>query len=115
MATPDDKIIAERLRRVREFLGLSQQQVADWVKISRPAVSEIEGGRRRVSAAELARFADLYKYPVEYFLGVDQPVDQSISVLTRTVKDLSENDQEEVLRFAEFLKHYGAARRSQAR
>jgi transcriptional regulator with XRE-family HTH domain len=112
MATPDDRVIAERLRQVREFLGLSQQQVADWVKISRPAVSEIEAGRRRVSAAELARFAGLYKYPVQYFLGADQPIDQSISVLTRAVQDLSEGDQKEVLRFAEFLKHYGAARRS---
>jgi transcriptional regulator with XRE-family HTH domain len=53
------KQIASRLRLARENAGLSQGQVAKKMNLHRPTVSEIEAGRRRVSAEELARFAEL--------------------------------------------------------
>jgi transcriptional regulator with XRE-family HTH domain len=53
------KQIASRLRLARESAGLSQGQVAKKMNLHRPTVSEIEAGRRRVSAEELARFAEL--------------------------------------------------------
>lgn len=53
-------VIANRLRAAREAAGLSQGQVAKKLDLHRPTISEIEAGRRSVSAEELAEFARLY-------------------------------------------------------
>ena len=99
--------LAERLREVREYLGLSQQFVADNTRIPRVAISEIENGKRRVEALELEAFAAIYKHPVSYFLegALEQP--EAIRALAREAQGLTDKDREEVLRFAQFLKSYG--------
>ena len=51
--------IASRLRLARERAGLSQGQVAKLVAMHRPSVSEIEAGRRSVTAEELTKFAKI--------------------------------------------------------
>jgi transcriptional regulator with XRE-family HTH domain len=106
--------LAERLREAREYLGLSQQFVADHTRISRVAISEIENGRRRVEALELKALAGLYKYPVSYFLedNLEQP--ESIRALAREAQGLTDKDREEVIRFAQFLKNYGRSRHADA-
>jgi len=99
--------LAERLREAREYLGLSQQFVADHTAIPRVAVSAIENGRRKVDALELEALAALYKYPVTYFLegALEEPA--SVRALAREATELTERDREEVLRFAQFVKAYG--------
>ena len=52
--------IAERLRSAREVAGLTQGQAAKLLGLHRPTVSEIEAGRRKVSAEELGQFGDIY-------------------------------------------------------
>jgi len=100
------KQIAERLKQTREYLGLSQQIVADYVGIPRAAISAIESGKRKVDTLELEKFSKLYKYPVNYFYGEESEGDEpSVQLLARTAKDLTEKDREQVLRFAQFLKN----------
>jgi transcriptional regulator with XRE-family HTH domain len=53
-------LIAARIKAAREDAGLSQGQVALKLKMHRPTISEIEAGRRKVSAEEIAAFANLY-------------------------------------------------------
>lgn len=45
-------------RDLRKSHKLTQQQVADLMGIARPAVSEIEAGRRNLRCAELATLAE---------------------------------------------------------
>jgi transcriptional regulator with XRE-family HTH domain len=54
------KAIAARLSLARKQAGLSQAQVAKILKLHRPSISEIEAGRRSVSAEELIAFAKIY-------------------------------------------------------
>jgi transcriptional regulator with XRE-family HTH domain len=61
--------IAERIREARMLAGLSQGQVAKMLGMHRPSISEIEAGNRRVSAQELARFADVFDVSTAYLLG----------------------------------------------
>lgn len=100
--------IADRLRKTREYLGLSQEEVSNAVKIARPAISLIESGERKVDALELKKFAVLYHQTVGYFIdGVDEKgsdVPQEVAFLARTATQLAPEDQKELLRFAEFLK-----------
>jgi len=53
----DQPTLARRLRKAREDRGLTQQDAADALGISRTAVTQIEGGSRSVSTLELTRFA----------------------------------------------------------
>ncbi len=52
--------VGKRLREAREAAGLTQQQAADWLGIRRPAIAEIESGKRAVKSDELARLSSLY-------------------------------------------------------
>lgn len=105
------RAIGERVRHSREYLGLSQGEVAEVLGLSRPAISQIEAGRRKVSTLELAKLARLFGRPYEYFLGeVPEPVqDETSQALFRAARDLSDDDRRQVLQFAEFLRNAGRA------
>jgi len=108
MENDKSSILAERLRETREYLGLSQQAVADHIGIARAAISAIESGRRKVEALELEKLAQLYKHPLGYFYGESLPEDEkTVSLLARTAQELNETDRQQVLRFAQFLKNMG--------
>ena len=61
--------LGARLREIREYLGISQQNVAQATGIQRTAVSDIERGQRKVDSLELRKLSKLYRYPVSYLLG----------------------------------------------
>ena len=75
----------------------------------------MEAGKRKVSSLELKQLARLYKRPVTYFLAEDDEeqleglADDALRPLFRTTRELSEQDREQVLRFAQFLRHAGRA------
>ncbi len=99
--------LGQRLRDARKYLGLKQEEVATYLGIPRTALTDIENGQRRVEAIELTRLAKLYRQPVAYFTGEDEasaslPAD--IAHLARRAADLSQQDREELTRFAEYLR-----------
>jgi len=103
----DEQLLAARLKAAREFLGLSQEAVARWMGIPRASVSVIESGKRRVSAVELARFSTLYRVPVGDLLSAGPEAladDETIAALFRTARVLPDEDRQQVLQFARFLK-----------
>lgn len=103
----DEQLLAARLKAAREFLGLSQEAVAKWMGIPRASVSVIESGKRRVSAVELARFSTLYRVSVGDLLSAEPEAaddDETIAALFRTTRALPDEDRQQVLQFARFLK-----------
>lgn len=101
-----------RLRQAREFLGISQEAVADVLGVPRASVSAMESGRRKVSSLELRDLSRLYKRPLDWFYGAENdPIaeDETVSALFRATSNLNQEDKEQVLRFAEFLKGAGQA------
>lgn len=100
--------IAERLRQAREYVGLSQDEVAAALGISRPAVTNIESGTRKVEATELNVLANLYRRSLDFLMTGREPMPsgpEQLAFLARAIKGLSERDLDEVARFAEFLKY----------
>jgi Zn-dependent peptidase ImmA (M78 family)/transcriptional regulator with XRE-family HTH domain len=65
--------LGRRLREARARLELTQGEVALRLSIPRQAVSEIENGRRAVSATELFAFSRLYAIPPDDLLGETEP------------------------------------------
>lgn len=109
--TPEPVELGRRLREAREYLGLSQEQVADHLGIPRPSVSTIEAGKRRITFLELMRLAELYRRPLSFFSGEEEPdLDETTDALFRTAQELSSTDREQVLRFAQFLRTAGPAK-----
>lgn len=95
--------LAQRLRNAREYIGLLQEDVATALDIPRASVSAIESGKRRVSSLELRRLGRLYRRPVAWLLGEEGAEVDMDTPLYRATADLSDQDKEQVLRFAEFL------------
>ena len=103
----DRKQLGERLKEAREYLGFSQDQVATFLGVPRSAISLIEAGQRKVDAIELKKLAGLFKRPVSHFTGeeVEAIFDAAdVQHLARKVSSLSEDDREELNRFADFLR-----------
>lgn len=104
----ESTLLSERLRDTREYLKLTQQQVAEQTGIPRTAISEIEGGRRKVDSLELKKLARLYRYPVAYFLNEDLdaiPDEHALAALPRRVAGLNLKTEQmnQVMKFAQFL------------
>ena len=109
--------LGARLREIREYLGISQQNVAQATGIQRTAVSDIERGQRKVDSLELRKLSKLYRYPVSYLLGEsgDDEAAAPVTALARVFDDLAEQDRQEVLRFAEYLRYSAQVDRSERR
>lgn len=99
-----------RLRESREYMGFSQADVAEVLGVSRPAVSAIEAGRRRVTGLELKVLANLFQRSYAYFVGdnVEVEADETMSAIYRASRNLSEHDKQELRQFAEYLRSRGS-------
>ena len=108
MSNDDDrKMLSERLREAREYLGFSQEEVAGYLDVPRSALSLMETGQRKVDALELKKLAGLYKRQVGYF--TDEGADEEsfgadVAHLARKASQLSPEDRAELTRFADFLR-----------
>lgn len=63
------KQLVGRLRSARLEAGLTQKDVAIRIKKSQSYLSKVEMGEQRLDIIELKAFADLYKKPLDYFVG----------------------------------------------
>ena len=102
----DRKSLGRRLREAREYLDLSQDEVAQILDVPRTAISLIEAGRRRVDVIELQKLAEIYQCSVGYITGEDNAASQaakSVAHLARAAQKLTDRDRDELIRFAEFL------------
>lgn len=91
----DREKIASRLKEARVLAGLSQAQAADKLELQRPAISEIESGKRKVSADELILFANLYKVDTSWLLHEENEDD--LKFAARELSKLSQEDREKLL------------------
>ena len=92
--------VGERLKLARQQAGLSQAQVARMMSMHRPTISEIEAGRRRVPAEELAAFASAYGVSVAWLSGAadeDDELDDRVRLAARELAKLKPADLDRVL------------------
>ncbi|MEG0366821.1 MAG: helix-turn-helix transcriptional regulator [Coprobacillus sp.] len=58
--------IGERLKFLRMEAGLSQKDVAETLKMSKPIVSQYESDQRKPSLGKLIRFSRFYNASLDY-------------------------------------------------
>lgn len=99
-----DPNLGARLRESRELLQLTQAEVGQALGIQRTAVHAMEAGTRKVNAGELQQLARLYRRPITWLLGEEEPAtDDEVQALYRVAQGLTDADRAQVLEFARFL------------
>lgn len=90
----DANELGRRIRRIRENRGLTQQDLADLLGIPRPAVAQIEAGKRSLDSVELMKLSrELGFDPKDLFAEVFNEDQDSVTVLFRSDPELASNHQ----------------------
>lgn len=121
-------MINDRLKFLRNQLGKTQNDIANYLNISRTAYNNYESGIRVPDNDKLIKLADLYSVSVDYLLGrtddptpyrnVDQDLDQERDLddeLKKLLKDeelaafydftnMDEATKKEIINFIKFKK-----------
>lgn len=82
----NNKQIGQTLKELRLSRGWRQAEVADKTGLSRPAICNIENGRRSVTLATLQTFAEIYKIDISYFDIETKNFDEALDLTTRLEK-----------------------------
>ena len=88
-----------RIQRAPSSFDLSQSQAAQQLGVSRPSISEMEAGRRNISATELLSLADLYGVRTDWLSGqeassLEHP---DLELVARKIAGLKNEDVEHLI------------------
>lgn len=94
---------AKKLKEARMKAEITEDEAAALMNVTRRAISEMEAGKRSVSAEELARFSRIYKVDVRELLfvefteaGDEQRLTAKYSSFLKLLEKLSDREVEDV-------------------
>lgn len=61
--------IGKRIKELRERTNLTQEELAKKLGISRPSISQIESGQRKISSSELEKLSQIFEISMEELLN----------------------------------------------
>ena len=96
----------EKLKAAREFLGLTQEQVANTLNMTRNMIVNIENNNRAIKSDELYKFSKLYGISMEEIVSNEKEVNMNIPIFARSFVSVSERDQQEILNLIKFKSNY---------
>lgn len=102
------KQLADRLKQARLEAKMSQEAVANVLGLPRPAISQIEAGKRSLDTLELVKQAKLYSKPLSFFLEVQPQLHKKESAVAMCFRAemLTQKDEAVVSDFAELCRSY---------
>ena len=102
----------EKIKKLRNEKGWTQEYVAEQLKISVPALSRYESGTYEPkSMSIISDFARLYEVTSDYLLGLDLDYNENLKDVRMAsyngvdVEGLSEKEIEEIKQFVEFVRN----------
>lgn len=96
------KKIGERLRKLRKYMGLTQEQVAEILSVGRDAILRIEKGDRKIDLQELMNFSKLYNISMDELTMEEHTISSSDVAFARGFSELSEKDKKEIISLIEY-------------
>lgn len=101
--------INERIKEFRNQLHLSQEYVATVLGINRSTYTQMENGKRKVLAEEIAKLSDLFGVSADTLIN-DNEMSQPATVFARSFDKLDERDQAEIMSLIRFKERVKAQR-----
>lgn len=105
-------VVGSRVRRLRQERGLTQEQLAKWLRINRSYLSQIENGHAgNVGSDMVANLARGFRTSADYLLGLTPqsslppnpgPTEQE-SLLLRIFRSLHEDQRGMALAYSQWL------------
>ena len=68
------KKLGERIRKLREEAGLSQEEFSKKIGISRVSISQLEKGERKISAEEIAKISKIFNITPDNLLDFEKEI-----------------------------------------
>lgn len=87
---------SKKMRELREKYNMTQENVADYIHVSRSTIAGYETKDRQPSHEKLTAIADLFQVPVDYLLDNDE---NNISLSPSKVAISSEEELKLLLRY----------------
>jgi len=104
-----DKKLGEKVKFLREKNGLSQQDFANKIGVSRPTVSQIESGDRKLNPDELLSISRLFNISVDVLFNIDKEPQVILEQNNEIKQSVSKSDirinvpQKNLVKFKEVL------------
>ena len=95
--------INERIKKIRNQLHLSQEYVANFLGVNRATYTQMENGRRKITAEDVSKLSDLFGVTADDLLN-DNKMSQPATVFARSFEKLDKNDQAEIMNLINFKK-----------
>lgn len=95
------KEIYERIKELRNQLNLTQEYVANYLGVNRATVTQMENGKRKVSADELSKLCSLFGVSADALLYGEE-ISKPATVFARSFERLNERDQAEIMNLIQF-------------
>ena len=77
------KQIGRQIRELRIRRGWKQYELADKVGMSRPAICNIEAGKRSLTLNTLKRFCEVFEIDINYFGIETNNFDDAVDIISR--------------------------------
>ncbi|MEW6455328.1 MAG: type II toxin-antitoxin system antitoxin SocA domain-containing protein [Acidobacteriota bacterium] len=78
--------LGKRIKELRERLEISQQKLAELLSVSRPSISQIENGERKVSTDELIKLSEIFNITVEALLDFKKEPEVILSDIKKKMR-----------------------------
>jgi len=75
MGNDFQKKLGKKIKKTRENINLSQENLANILGISRVSLSQIESGDRKISAEEIAKLAKFFDIPSDVLLDMKKDIE----------------------------------------
>jgi transcriptional regulator with XRE-family HTH domain len=69
------KKLGQRIKKIRDTSGISQEKLALMLGISRPTISQIENGDRKISADELIKLSEIFNISINSLLELEKELE----------------------------------------
>jgi len=106
MATKEQTAIGLNIKRIRERLGYTQDDLANYLKVQRPIISNIETGDKECSFDHLERLAALFNVDLTDLLEEDENAQALNYAFAFKTKELTTTDLDSIADFQLVVKNY---------
>lgn len=99
----------EIIKELRLQMHLSQDYVANYLNVSRSTFTQIENGKRRILAEDVAKLCELFGVSADSLLA-NKEVSEPATMFARSFEKLDEEDQAEIMNLIRFKEQLKAQR-----